>query len=118
MVSPAYRRLVSVGALGVLACGAPLNGREGGARPDPSYRPGASISKARLCACRECARASCCTGDPGIAEDATDGAELGMSVGACSRCARRVWTVRDDRPCETFAPSSCCTHSIESDSER
>ncbi len=74
------------------------------------YRPGQSLA-ARLCACRECLAASCCSGD-GERESALEG-ELGMALRACGRCLRRTWTVRGDDSCESHAPSECCAGSID-----
>lgn len=80
-------------------------------RPDPSYRPGQSITESRRCECVECVRASCCSGDPGIEEDTSS--ELGMSIGVCGRCVRRVWPARAGQACAERAPETCCAGSIQ-----
>jgi hypothetical protein len=79
-------------------------------RRAPTYRPGQSIAESRVCECRECFQPKCCGGDVDSAGAETNG-ELGMTLGACSRCVRRVWTVRGDAPCETLAPPECCPSS-------
>jgi hypothetical protein len=76
-------------------------GRERGA----VYKPGQSIAEARLCTCRECLERSCCAGD-GDAEHVEP--ELGMTLAACGRCVRRVWTVRGAASCEASAGPECC----------
>jgi hypothetical protein len=103
-------------------------------RPDPLYKPGQSISDSRLCACTECFKASCCTGDPGVEDQFANGeaangeaangeaangeaangeVALGMSLAVCGRCARRVWTVRGAESCAARAPEACCPGSIQ-----
>ena len=85
------------------------------ARRGPVYKPGQSIAESRLCACRECVDRACCDaakspeGDSGERETA-DAAEpeLGMTLAACGRCTRRVWTVRGSESCESLAGPECC----------
>jgi hypothetical protein len=90
-----------------LGCGSAPPPEEPALRRAPTYRPGQSIADSRVCECRECFQAKCCNGDVDATDGTTDG-ELGMTLGSCSRCVRRVWTVRGDDPCETLAPPECC----------
>jgi hypothetical protein len=101
----------------VLALGALFTGCHGGLpahepelRRAPTYRPGQSIAESRVCECRECFQAKCCSGDVDSAGTAAEG-ELGITLDVCSRCVRRVWTVRNHAPCETLAPPECCPSS-------
>lgn len=72
----------------------------------PVYRPGQSIAESRLCECRECLDAACCSGDP---ENENTGNEaLGLAIASCSRCLKRVWTVRGADSCELLRPRECC----------
>jgi hypothetical protein len=90
-----------------LGCGGALPTDGAGIRRAPAYRPGQSIAESRVCECRECFQPKCCGGDVDATDESADG-ELGMTLGACSRCVRRVWTVRGDAPCESLAPPECC----------
>jgi hypothetical protein len=92
----------------VSACRSTPPAEEPTFRRAPTYRPGQSIAESRVCECRECFEPKCCSGDVDTESSATDG-ELGMTLGSCSRCIRRVWTVRGDDPCETLAPPECCS---------
>jgi len=103
-----------VAALGVL-----LSVSCGGSRAEPRaeaaprraiYRPGQSLA-ARLCECRECFDIACCAGDAAESDESPED-ELGMSLSVCSRCTRRVWTVRENEDCSTRAPPQCCPASI------
>jgi hypothetical protein len=75
------------------------------APPERHYKPGESIADARVCACRECIKATCCRADD---EPTASETELGLTVPTCGGCYRRVWTVRGDRTCESTLPSECC----------
>jgi hypothetical protein len=78
--------------------------------PGAVYKPGQSIAEARLCTCDECVDRACCSGDP---ETASDGdVALGMTLAACSRCVRRVWTVRGDATCDSLAGPGCCPGTV------
>jgi hypothetical protein len=97
--------------LGGLGCHT-LPAAEPAARRAPTYRPGQSIAESRVCECRECFQPRCCGGES-EAETASN-EEFGMTLGSCSRCVRRVWTVRGDVPCDTLAPPECCPGSASS----
>lgn len=97
--------------LTALGCQGGLPVEDPALRRAPTYRPGQSIAESRVCECRECFQPKCCGGDVDAESNATDG-ELGMTLGACSRCVRRVWTVRGSDACETLAPPECCPGSV------
>jgi hypothetical protein len=74
------------------------------------YEPGQSIAQARMCTCHECIDRACCSGDPEAANDGE--VELGMTLAACGRCVRRVWTVRGDTSCASLAGPACCAGTV------
>jgi hypothetical protein len=80
------------------------------ARRGPVYKPGQSIAESRICACRECVDRGCCSGERESAEEAE--AELGMTLAACGRCTRRVWTVRGAESCASLAGPECCPGTV------
>jgi len=74
------------------------------------YRPGQSIAESRLCECRECLEAACCSGDP-ERDDMASSEPFGLAIATCSRCLKRVWTVRGGDACELLRPRECCPES-------
>jgi len=81
--------------------------REANGPPKPVYRPGQSIAESRLCECRECLEAACCSGDPED-ENAATSEPFGLAIASCSRCLKRVWTVRGGDACDLLRPRECC----------
>jgi len=79
-------------------------------RRGPVYEPGQSIAEARICSCNDCVDRSCCSGDR-EAETHVE-AELGMTLAACGRCVRHVWTVRGSDSCESLAGPECCPGTV------
>jgi len=55
---------------------------------------------------------ACCAGEPEDAVDTQAETELGMTLGGCGRCARRVWTVRGDTSCASLAAPECCPGTV------
>jgi hypothetical protein len=92
--------------LSALGCHGTLPPEEPAVRQAPTYRPGQSLTESRVCECRECFQPKCCGGESDA--DAASAETLGMTLGSCSRCVRRVWTVRGNDACETLAPAECC----------
>ena len=74
------------------------------------YEPGQSIAEARICSCDDCIERRCCSGE-GDAEYASE-QELGMTLSSCSRCVRRVWTVRGTTSCAETAAAECCPGTV------
>ncbi len=74
------------------------------------YKPGQSILEARMCTCHECIDRACCSNEPETAKGGE--VELGMTLAACGRCVRRVWTVRGDATCESLAGPGCCPGTV------
>lgn len=79
-------------------------------RRGPVYKPGQSIAEARLCSCDDCIERRCCSGDAET-EYASEH-ELGMTLSSCSRCVRRVWTVRAMTSCAETAAVECCPGTV------
>ena len=78
---------------------------------EPVYRPGQSIADSRLCECRECLEAACCSGDPED-ESTTTSEPFGLAIASCSRCLKRVWTVRGADACDRLRPRECCPETV------
>jgi hypothetical protein len=95
-----------------LGCQAALPAPEPEPRRAPPYRPGQSIAESRVCECRECFEPKCCGGN--FEDTAASDGELGMTLGGCGRCVRRVWTVRGNDSCDLLAPAECCPGSASS----
>jgi hypothetical protein len=109
--SPAWLILVSLVWLGPAACAnAPADDALVRDQQRVPYKPGVSIRDARLCECRECRDAACCSGEP--ADVPASDEELGMTVATCGGCVRRVWTVRSPDTCVASAPRECCAASV------
>ena len=96
--------------LAVAASCATATGSAPEARRGPVYEPGQSIAEARICSCHECVDRACCSGEGEAASHVEP--ELGMTLAACSRCVRRVWTVRGGASCESLAGPECCSGTV------
>ncbi len=78
----------------------------------PAYRPGRSITEARLCECRECFSRDHCEGEALDTEQKSG--ELGMTLAGPGRCVRRIWTLRGAGSCSDRPPRECCPGTIGS----
>ncbi|GMV12755.1 MAG: hypothetical protein DYH12_24550 [Sorangiineae bacterium PRO1] len=88
-------------------------------KPRPPPEIGTSITHTRLCSCRACGEASCCSGltdaddapqkSCGSSYDFSQGDGCGMQVGSCaSRCFERSWRVKLSQECDAKRPPECC----------
>lgn len=87
-------------------------------RPRPPPEIGTSITHGKLCSCRACGEASCCSGltDSDLAPQKScassydfSGEGCGMQVGSCaSRCFERSWRVKLAEACDDKRPPECC----------
>ncbi|MBI4951753.1 MAG: hypothetical protein HY908_06940 [Myxococcales bacterium] len=119
--------LALAGAAGCRPQGEPVEVGICGGKPCPGgAMPGASIGNSKMCKCRACAPARCCTdteytdddaGAPG-ADDAGPNCtqsydfdeRCALQVKSCApRCHEHVWRVKKDESCEAKNPAECCS---------
>jgi hypothetical protein len=109
------RALLSLGVIAMLvsACGgARSGGTEQTVRPTPPPKIGSSITHSRMCSCRSCPLARCCSGEEieeERCEEAEGGRVCGLFLSSCvSRCTTHVWRVRMVDSCKEPVPAECC----------
>ena len=102
------RLLVLLGL--VCSCAAATTSAWDNPRRERLYKPGQSITEARICTCDECLDRRCCSGEREDLHASPD--ELGMTLSSCGRCVRRVWTARGTASCAETAAAECCAGTV------